>query len=552
MGLFDRLRKHNNEVNTVFQNESPPSPVKEEINERAYLYGNFIDMCSSGTIRGLLPYSVEDIECIVTHPQDYPTHIRRLGRWAYNTNGAIKSGIDKMCSMHYLTYILRNSNTAKTTGQSQKSKDDFECVLRQIKYKHFIREDMHKILSEGTSFYYFEPISSNLKDIPHYLYEGDILQMNEINSKTSTPHIIALPTDYCRQVTRRNNIDVIAFDLQYFNQFTGSELKRQLLTMPREIQQAHKTYTQGNTNGKSWVVLNPYNTIVGKIGVSSKEQWGIPLSITALDEIMYANDFIGAKRGVLSQINNNLVYQVFPMRGDGSGKSTLTDKQQHSQHEALKKAVTQSSNKQKTSVLSVAAGTKIDNINIDTSIFDEKNEKSIKDNIAEAIGFAPAALYGGQNSGSTNYATALLNLQLVASHVYTVIENIVDELNKCINHNIIKDKSDYIQMYVLPITPLNRKDMFDQCKTLYAECGGAMTPLIAATGIDPNVYYSLMDFERAQHFDEKYTPHMSMYTQSNKSQSIDKGGRPEVSNATNENTIISKSNNSNSTPSPNG
>ena len=87
--------------------------------------------------------------------------------------------------------------------------------------------------------------------------------------------------------------------------------------------------------------------------------------------------------------------------------------------------------------------------------------------------------------------------------------------------------------------------MFERCKALYADCGGAMTPLIAATGINPNVYLSLMDFEREHKFDEKYTPHQSMYTQSNKS------GRPEVADATNENTIISKNNNSNSLPSPN-
>lgn len=544
MGLLDRFKRNSTETNTVTNNEKPPV-IKKELNECVQMYGNFIDMCSSDSLRGLLPYSMSDIEHIVTHPQNYPSHIRKLGKWAYNTNGAIKSGIDKMSTMHYLSYVLYDANSVSTSQKNQANKNKFDWVLRQIKYKQLIREILRCTLSEGTSFYYFETTPSTDKDVGRYMYDSDILQISEVNAHKFTPHTIALPADYCVRVTRRNNVDVVAFDLRYFQQFTGNELKRQVLTMPKEIQQAYDLYDKNGTNGKSWVVLNPNNTIVSKLGVSSKEQWGVPMSITALDEIMYANAFISTKRNVLSQINNNIIYEVFPVRGDGSGKSTLTEKQQQLQHDVLSRAVTQKANKQKTSVLSLAAGTTLGNLKIDTSIFDEKNEKSIKDNIPEAMGFAPSALYGGQNSGSVNYATALLNLQLVANHVYSIIESIVDELNKCINYNCIKDNARQIQMYVLPITPINSKDMFERCKALYADCGGAMTPLIAATGINPSVYLSLMNFEREQKFDEKYTPHQSMYTQSNK------GGRPEVTDATNENTIISKNNNSNSLPSPN-
>lgn len=55
----------------------------------------------------------------------------------------------------------------------------------------------------------------------------------------------------------------------------------------------------------------------------------------------------------------------------------------------------------------MAAGTQLNNLKIDTSLFDEKNEKSIKDNIAESLGFSPSALYGGSKSSGSNYATAL-------------------------------------------------------------------------------------------------------------------------------------------------
>ena len=103
-------------------------------------------------------------------------------------------------------------------------------------------------------------------------------------------------------------------------------------------------------------------------------------------------------------------------------------------------------------------------------------------------------------------------------------------------------------MYVLPITPSNRDKYFDKCKSLYADCGGAMTPLIASVGIEPDVYIDIMKYEREQNFDELFPPHQSMYTNSGKNDI----GRPSVENLENENTITSKNNNANNSPSPNG
>lgn len=81
-----------------------------------------------------------------------------------------------------------------------------------------------------------------------------------------------------------------------------------------------------------------------------------------------------------------------------------------------------------------------------------------------------------------------------------------------------------------------------------------MTPLIAATGIEPDVYIDIMKFERNQNYEELFPPHQSMYTLSNKDKqqnTDDKGGRPEKDSLENENTIISKNNNANISPSPN-
>lgn len=542
MGFLDNLFGKKNETNSV-QPQQTDTQITEEKN--SYYISNLIDVFSSGLFRGdSAPYSLTDIETIIGHPQYYPRKIRNLGKWAYNTNGAVRSGINKMSTMHYLTSFLYTQDTQCGSKRIEAGKKSYQKALDDIQYKQFIRDCVRQLAIEGTICYYFETGNAS-KFYNNYMSELETTQVDEINSTQEFSRTIALPIDYCMRIGRYNNYDVVAFDLKYFDQFNDSEKKRQLLTMPKEIRDAYGYYKKHPTS-KSWKVLNYKNTIFQKIGSSVKDKWGVPLAITALDEIMYAKYFIDTKRGMLSNINNNILYEVFPMRGDGSGKSTLTEKQQQMQHEAIKTSVSQSSNKARTSVLSLAAGTQLNNIKIDTSLFDDKNEKSIKDNIAESIGFSPSALYGGSKSSGSNYATALLNLELVANDVYAMIENICIDLDKCINSNIIKDDKMTIKIYISPTTVFNKDKMFDKLKTIYADCGGAVTPLVAATGVDPTVYFYISDYERANKFDEKYSPHQSMYTQSSKQNA----GRPSDDTSINDNTIVSKNNNANDSPSP--
>lgn len=546
--------KRNNEINTSVETQNNNT----ELNSAEFIDGfySFVGFCGSqdcrNSLASALGYSLKQVETIVSSPQQYPMSAYKLGVWAYNTNGAIKSGINKMASMHYLSYVLHSPKGKSNTKSFLKNKEKYNAVLKQIRYKKQIRDNTKKVCIGGTSYYYFEATPRKTLGVNKYMSDVDIQLIGEINSKNNTEYdvnIYSLPNEYCQLVSRYNGVPVIAFNLEYFRDcYSENEIKRQLLTMPKEISRAYNIWDKTGNNGRNWVVLDWRKTIYTAINNTLRDKWGVPLALTSLDEILYANYFIDTKRGVLSNINNNLIYQVFPMRNDGTGKSVLTEEQQTKQHEALKGAVSQKPNTQRASILSLAAGTQINKLTIDTSLFDEKNEKSIKDDVAESFGFSPSALYGGSKSSGSNYATALLNLELVASDVYSIIEDYIEELNKCVNFNVIKDVENCVSMYVLPTTPSNRDKYFDKCKSLYADCGGAMTPLIASVGIEPDVYIDIMKYEREQNFDELFPPHQSMYTNSGKNDI----GRPSVENLENENTITSKNNNANNSPSPNG
>ena len=58
--------------------------------------------------------------------------------------------------------------------------------------------------------------------------------------------------------------------------------------------------------------------------------------------------------------------------GKEQGTSALSSKQQEAQHESVKQGVTQKNNRGGISFFSVAAGTKIDEIDTNISLLDEK------------------------------------------------------------------------------------------------------------------------------------------------------------------------------------
>ena len=83
-------------------------------------------------------------------------------------------------------------------------------------------------------------------------------------------------------------------------------------------------------------------------------------------------------------------------------------------------------------------------------------------------------------------------------------------------------------------------------KILYSEASGSLSFLVASAGIDPDVYFNVLDQEIEDGIYERYKPHETSYTLSGKNE----GGRESINNPTNENTIQSKSNQSNQMPKP--
>ncbi len=110
----------------------------------------------------------------------------------------------------------------------------------------------------------------------------------------------------------------------------------------------------------------------------------------------------------------------------------------------------------------------------------EENENAIKEDVNEDIGVAAAALSG---SSTGNYATATLNMEIVANNVFTWIEALVEELNKCLNYNVIRDGSYRVEFRCFPLLFVNREKQVKFFSDLYARGKGSLMAWIASTGV---------------------------------------------------------------------
>lgn len=525
------------------------TPIAETNQDKNYEFNSY--WVASDNIFGnnfFNSYNIKNVTDWVKNPMVFEEQIRELSWFAYNSSGIVTNTIDYMTSLPTLDKVIVKKGKSEKAYKINKEK--MLLALDIIKHKEFMRDCLFLDAVEGMFVYYCETAEIPKNKISKTLSDYDVSSITEINEIENNAQLdvnismVNLPLDYCKIVGIKNSSYVVAFDLTYFNNGEGETREKKLIKYPKEIREG---YAQWSENGSSnnWLVLDNSKTVVHKIRSKRTEKFGRPLVLAALNNILYSDYFTETKRNVLNEINNRIFYQTFP-EGEKKGISALTKQQQSDQHNTVKSAILNKSDRNGTSFFSVAAGTKLDDIKVDTTIFDEKNEGKLVDAIATDLGFG-ASLLNASSSG--NYSSQQNNLELVCAEVFTWIEAITSELNKVINANIIKDKNNSVNVYYLPTTLVNRDKFFGYMKQLYVSCKGSLQAVIAASGFDVSAYMSLLDEELELDLENKYPIHATSFTLSGEDSDKDKSaGAPTKANPTNDNTLAAKTKNSNAQP----
>lgn len=496
------------------------------------------------------PYSILEIMEMAKDPMRHIEELRRWSRWAYYSNGTVTTAIDTLVGLHSLDYV---ATASPVTGDGTPARREacikkMNNVLKTIRYKEVIRDGLFHSAVDGMYVGYFEKRAATVDD-RLALTDMEIQGLSEISSAGANLAVISLPVEYVRIIGRRNGCYEVAFDLRYFSGMTDEERKRKLRGFPEQIQNGWRKFDDDGDTARCWLRLNWRKTIVVKIKGGQNDPYGVPFAVAALDDIDYAKYFINTKRRVLDTVNNQIYYETFP-EGEKRGTSSLSKEQQRSQHDTVKQALTQRTNSNGVSFFSLASGTKMDRLPVDLSLLDEKNESAIKEDVNDDIGMGAAAISG---SSTGNYATATLNMEIVANNVFTWIEALAAELNKCIAYNVLDNSGYRTAFHILPVTFLNRDKLVKMYADLYARGKGSLTVWIASTGINAEDYLSLMDYELENDFENRYPVHKTSFNVTGKDEppgDVDKSAESTASTPANASTESTGANNGNASPAP--
>lgn len=549
MNLSQSYKKYNKGNNrspknkTVYEQNS--APKQDNTVYEFQSYHSYNDIALYGYTLDILDlYKPNDLIGMARNPMLHHKELAEISQMLYNTNGTFSNTVNYQVAMPTLDYVIVAHGSNKKKNKKAQNKSLMDMTLRNIRHERFMRDALWRDMVNGECYYYFETNTTNesrQKNLSDFDVES-IFEINELGVKAS---VISLPDEYVRIIRRKNSSPVIAFNLEYFKSGEENE-KSKLKKFPKEIRKAYDDWSKNKTK-YNWYILDNSRTIVHKINSADNEPHGRPLVLPAINDILYRDFFTQTKRGVLEEVNNRIIYETFP-EGKEKGLSSLTQKAQKLQHETIKDAIMTKNERNKISFFSAAAGTKISTIETpNTQILDSKYESNLDDRIALGLGFASASLNG---VGSGSYSGQITNLELVSAQIFQWVDEIAEELNKCISANIIKDNKNWVEVKYLPITHVNKKNMVGYAKDLYLQGCGSISLWASATGISPETFFALLDQEQEAGIYEKYQPHQTSYTLSGKANQQKQSGRPTDDDSLNDNTIKSKSNNGNANPSP--
>lgn len=539
-----RGRPPKNQVNNESIASSPTPQKASNSDNNSFEFNSFYTSSTSLNFSSIFNCGIydyfgkEEIECVFRDPIFYHDVAIRLSNFVYTKNGIVSNSIDYMTALPCLDRIVI-SKSKKGTPTIKKNKELMKSTLELIDDKKFIRDALFTEMVNGIAFYYFDTKQHSV-DRNKFMTDYDVENIVEINDLGINANIITLPWQYTKIVGKKNGRYVLAFNLRYFDDFTGETRERKLKKYPKEIVDGYDQRRKKITTG-DWLVLDNDKTLCRKIKCKDSEPWGRSLIIAALSDVLYKDYFVDTKRNVLDEINSKIIYETFP-EGKDKGSCALTKSQQENQHNTVKNAVMNKNGRKGINFFSVAAGTKLDSIDVSNDIFDSKYEPDLNSQISVDLGIC-ASLIGAMETGS--YAAGTNNLEMINAQIYTWVYEWQKELNHVINKNIIKNDRSKVEVYYFPTSFVNRKSFFEMMRSLYTECGGSISFLVASTGVDVDAYFAVLDDEISNGIYDKYKPHETSYTLSKNGES----GRPTTDNPT-DNTVRSQNNNGNDLPSP--
>ena len=507
------------------QNENPQvetnSPQSNSYNIELNSLANYSFSISDSIYANNI--SMEQMKEYIKYPMIYSAILREISKQSYNLNGIYANAIDYSVAIPTLSYIttLRNRTT-----QLKEKKKKFTNLLNLLNHERTTRDILRHLFIDGMYVGILRDTTASNKDID--MTVGAVENIDRLEGLSLDDNFMVQPLDldYCKIIGFQNNVSIAAFDMMYFDQFKHGGLLNEIKNYPKEFLQAYMQYKKDAS--KRWYILDYRKTVALKARADEDEAYGRPYGLSAFSKIKMDDDYENGQYKLIQELASSIYFLILP-EGEKKGSCSLNKTQQDEVISAFKNAVkiNNSGNNAKVSTLSLAPGTQIDRLSKDSSLLkDTLSDENIK-KISTNIGFASSAL-NASSEGGASYSSLQVNIDLISSQVFQYVNEIAREYTRVLNELLNIKPKDYIEIQYMPISWLNKDDMFNKAKELYTLIGGSRRFLVACAGFNVDSYFETCDEENEDGYEEKYKPHITSYTANNDTNlDDDPGGAPQ-------------------------
>lgn len=439
--------------------------------------------------------------------------LRELSRYYYRTNGEYRNNIDYLAHLFlYDTVVIPIFEEGKGS-QAQIIKTFYKAC------KFVDNLDLPNTLLRITTEW-----------LKTGVYNGILRQDGE------KAVIHDLPLQYCRTRYRDfNNLNILEFNLHYFDKFIEEDLKKEMLsTFPEEVQSAYRLWVRNNYSLDPWVEIPAASG--GVCFCFAGDQ--TPLLIASIPELKQLKDAVKREEKRDDNELYKLLIQRMPITSDGELVFQLDEVAEI--HSSIADML---SDVDTVDVLTTFGDTSLESLQ-ETSAATQSTDRidKYKKNAFDALGRSSIIFNA---DGSSTLAYSIKKDEALMTGFLTAYETWIKYL---INENFSRTNLKF-GFEILPITVFNRKEL-QQSYFSGAQYGYSKMYAGVALGMKQMEQLSLMNFENDfLEMSAKMVPLQSSYTTSgtavaaeekNKSSSqnstsstgvkdlTNKGGRPEL------------------------
>ena len=453
-----------------------------------------------------------ELEKWLSNPDQYYKEISGLMAYMHTTDGSIYQLYTLIQSLPSLNYKIKVFDTS--VKGYEKNLAICNKILSKVKYKSLTRDLLSQECANGW------------------------LVCTWLGNKNSPYLYIFDNQEYVFPAYRRNGDWVCQVDMQWFDKMKDREREMMFETFSGIISESDYNNYLKNKEEYQYVELPQDKTSALRINTLFRNQRiGLPMGVQYLFDHLHKQTLKNLEKSIATKIIKNIAVLTIGNEDNsykdinkGMRKKIIT-----SVRTALQKSV-------KTGAVPVAIlpeFAKLEWSKLDGDKFLEKEKfESINLDINTDLGISPALTSG---SGS-NFATATINLDVLYKRIGIMLEGIEDVFNKLFKLVLSKGIYDNFCFEFEKDKPLTRKDTLEVLMKLQSQGFSvqAIVDMLPDIEFSPYLDASLYEQETLKIY-ERIKPPQTSHTLSDNGDN--EGGNPEVDieDATNEETINSKS-----------